>query len=115
MTKIAQATAVLLLASLLTASGIGMPPGDGMRPAGAHAKGIDLAGKVSDDAKSFLADDGNQWTISNAPAVKGSEGRSVVVHCRMDLAKRSIHVLAVRQEQAGIKSAVRYGDAAFRR
>jgi hypothetical protein len=115
MTKIAQATAVFLVVSLLAASGIAMPPGDGMRPGGANAKGVELAGKISDDAKSFLADDGNQWSISNAAAVRGREGRNVVVRCRMDLAKRALYVLGIRQEQAESKQAVRYGDAAFRR
>ena len=107
-----QATAALLLASLFTASGIAMPLGDGMRPAAASPKSVDLAGKISDDAKSFLADDGNQWTISNVAAVKGREGRNVVLQCRMDLEKRALHVLGIRQEQP---QKAKLGDAAFRR
>jgi hypothetical protein len=107
-----RATLVLALASLLTASGIAMPPGDGMRPSGASPKSVDLAGKISDDAKSFLADDGNQWTISNVAAVKGREGRNVVLQCRMDLEKRALHVLGIRQDQP---QKARLGDAAFRR
>jgi hypothetical protein len=109
---LAQAAAALALVSLLTASGTAMLLGDGMRPAGAYAKSIELSGKVSDDAKSFLADDGNQWIISNAAAVKGREGRNVVLHCRMDLTKRAIHVLGIRQEQSQRPT---LGDAAFRR
>jgi hypothetical protein len=109
---LSQAAAALTLVSLLTASGMAVPLGEGMRPAGAYAKSIELSGKVSDDAKSFLADDGNQWTISNAAAVKGHEGRNVVLHCRMDLEKRAIHVLGMRQEQS---QGARLGDAAFRR
>jgi hypothetical protein len=107
-----KATAAMVLASLLTASGIAMPPGDGLRPSGASAKSVDLAGKISDDAKSFLADDGNDWTISNVAAVKGREGRNVVLQCRMDLAKRALHVLGIRGEQS---QKARLGDAAFRR
>jgi len=106
------AKAALLLASLLTGSGTAMPPGDGMRSSGASPKSVDLAGKISDDAKSFLADDGNQWTISNVAAVKGREGRNVVLQCRMDLEKRALHVLGIRQEQP---QKARLGDSAFRR
>jgi hypothetical protein len=89
-----------------------MPPGDGLRPTGAYAKSVELAGKISDDAKSFLADDGNQWTISNVDAVKGREGRAVLLQCRMDLEKRALHVLGIRPEQPQKN---RLGDAAFRR
>jgi hypothetical protein len=107
-----QATGCLVLAALLAASGNAMPPGDNMRPAGANAKSVDLAGRISDDAKSFLADDGNQWTISNVAAVRGREGRDVVLQCRMDLEKRALHVLGIRPEQPQKN---RLGDAAFRR
>jgi hypothetical protein len=110
-----QATAALLLASLLTASGTAMPPGDGMRPPGASPKSVDLAGKISDDAKSFLADDGNRWTIINVAAVKGREGRNVVLQCRMDLEKHALHVFGIRGERSGMKKVARLDDSAFRR
>lgn len=110
MTEFSRRAVAVLLASLLTGLAMAMPLGEGMRPAG--AKSIELAGKVSNDATSFLADDGNQWAISNAASVKGREGRHVVVDCRMDVAKRAIHVFGVRPQQA---EGARMGDSAFRR
>jgi hypothetical protein len=103
---------LVALASLFTAGSAAALPGDNTHSAVAHAKGVNLSGKVSHDGQTFLTDDDNKWSVSNAGALKGQEGRYVTVKCRMDLTKRAIHVLSVHQDQAELKYA---GDSAFRR
>ena len=105
----AAALAVCLLALPFTCVA-----GDNTRPTSAHAKGVILSGKVSDDGKQFVADDDNSWSIANAETTKGLEGRFVVVKCRMDLNKRAIRVLSVEQPSETSPTA-HLGDAAFRR
>ncbi|HWX53369.1 MAG TPA: hypothetical protein VN176_02135 [Verrucomicrobiae bacterium] len=113
MTRITSGSlALVALASLLTAVQAAALPGDNTRSAVAHAKGVNLSGKVSDDGQTFLTDDDNKWIVSNAGALKGQEGRYVTVKCRMDLTRRAIHVLSVHQDQAELKYT---GDSAFHR
>jgi hypothetical protein len=88
-------------------------PGDNTRPAGASINGVDLAGKVSKDGRALLADDDNTWSVSNADALKGLEGRYVTVKCRMDLNKHAIRVLYVIQPLT--KHTANLSDSAFRR
>ena len=57
--------------------------------------GVNLAGKVSNDGKTLIAEDDNVWNVSNAGKLQGLEGRNVTVKCRMELENRAIHVLTV--------------------
>ena len=102
----AAALVVVLLAGLVTTA----QGGDSMRAT--PVKGINLSGTVASDAKTLLADDDNVWSVDNAQVLKGFERRYVTVTCRMDPAKRSIHVLSVSRPDA---SHVHLNDSAFHR
>ena len=102
------------LAFLFSASSFMYAAGDSTRPASVQTKGIMLSGKVTEDGKQFVADDDNRWSISNTEATRGLESRYAIVKCRMDVAKRAIHVLSV-EEPAESKHKAHLGDAAFRR
>jgi hypothetical protein len=88
-------------------------PGDSTRQPGASVKGVDLAGKVSSDGKALIAEDDNVWSVSNAGALKGLEGRYVTVKCRMDVAKHAIRVFYVVQPL--VRHSANLNDSAFRR
>jgi hypothetical protein len=102
---------IATLASLLTTVEASALPSGSTRSADAQA-GVNLSGKVSDDGKTFTADDDNKWTVSNAAALKGHERRYVTVKCRMDLDNRAIQVLSVNQDRTEVRHG---GDSAFRR
>jgi hypothetical protein len=68
---------------------------------------------VSTDGKALIAEDDNIWSVSNAGALKGLEGRYVIVKCRMDVAKHAIRVLYVIQPLA--RHSANLNDSAFRR
>lgn len=87
--------------------------GDHGRVQGIRAKGVDLAGVVSNDHKILLADDDNAWTVANADSLRGFEGRHVTVKCRMDPSQRAIRILYVLEQEA--HHAANYGDSAFHR
>jgi hypothetical protein len=82
----------LMAAPLMEAQTAGK---DSYRQQGASTKGVNLAGKVSKDGKTLLADDDNVWSVSNAGKLQGFEGRNVTVKCQTDPDKRAIHVLSV--------------------
>jgi hypothetical protein len=88
-------------------------PGDSTRPPGVSTKGINLAGRVSDDGKTLLAEDDNTWNVNNADMLHGLEGRYVTLKCRMDLSKRAILVLYVFPPDT--KRSPNLRDSAFRR
>ncbi len=79
-----------------------------------QVKGVVLSGQLSSDGKKLLADDDNEWTLSNADSVKGLEGRYVSVRCRMNPKEGTIRVLSTVDQQATTHTA-HFGDAAFRR
>jgi hypothetical protein len=79
----------------------------------ASTKGVNLAGKVSQDGKTLLTEDDNVWSVSNADTLKGFAGRDVTVKCRMDPDKRSIRVLYVFEPNKSNSANLR--DSAFRR
>lgn len=79
-----------------------------------QTKGVVLSGQVSQDGKKLLADDDNEWTISNADSLKGMEGRYISVKCRMNPSQLSIRVLFIL-DQPATTHAAHTGDAAFRR
>lgn len=65
------------------------------------------------DGTTLLADDDNPWTVSNAGTLKGFEGRHVVVKCRMEPTKVSLHVFYVIEPE--LQHAANLRDSAFRR
>jgi hypothetical protein len=101
---------VLLLGSLFTQAQ-GASSSDNTR---VQTKGVVLSGQLSSDGKKLLADDDNEWIVSNADAVKGLEGRYVSVRCRMNPKGGTIRVLSIA-DQPATNYAAHYGDAAFRR
>lgn len=104
------ALAFLLAVSLVIAQGVALP-GDGTP---VRLKGVTLSGQISSNGKVLRADDDNDWTISNADAVKGFEGRYITVKCRMEPEKRAIRVLFIVEQPSTTRSA-NLGDSAFRR
>ena len=104
--------ATFTLASLVT-SALGAPPAaDSTRPA-AQARGVNLSGRVSADAKVLVTDDDSAWFVSNADTLNGFENLYVTVKCRMDLKKGAIRVLSVVEPATSRRSHL--SDAAFRR
>ncbi len=103
--------AISVCASMLMAAQASAPPGDNSRST--YERGLNISGKVASNGKTFLADDDNQWTVSNPGALKGQEGRYITVKCRMDLSNRAIRVLSVHQQRVDTRYVA--GDSAFRR
>lgn len=69
---------------------------DGMQ-ADAAKKVVRVTGKISDDGKTFVSDtDSKSWSISNPDAVKGHEGRHVIVKAHVDADKREVHVMSLK-------------------
>ena len=78
------------------------------------AKAVTISGTLSSDGKTLVSDQDDVWTVSNAEALKGHEGRQVVVKCRPDSKAHSIHVyFLVRRDEP--RYAADRGDSAFRR
>lgn len=66
-----------------------------------------IAGKISDDGKTFTADkDGKQWTIKNPDEVKGHEGHHVKLQAHVDKGTNELDVTKVTMlgAKAGKKS-----------
>jgi hypothetical protein len=68
---------------------------DRYRQQGTANTGVNLAGKVSNDGKTLIAEDDNVWNVTNAGKLQGLEGRNVTVKCRMEPDNRAIRVLSV--------------------
>ena len=100
----------LMAAPLLEAQTAGK---DSYRQGGTSMTGVDLAGKVSNDGKTLIAEDNNVWNVNNAGKLQGFEGRDVVVRCRMQLDQRAIQVLHV--VEPGQHFPANSKDSAFRR
>jgi len=81
----------------------------------ASARPLTVLGKVSNDGKTFTTDIDSEWVVSNAEALKGQEGRRVMVKCYVDTEKNRIQVLLVKREESESNSIARYTDSAFRR
>lgn len=80
----------------------------------APSKGVVISGQVSHDGRALVADDDNEWVVSNSESLQGVKGRYVSVKCRMSPATRTIHVLSILDEPSTNHPA-HLGDAAFRR
>jgi hypothetical protein len=61
------------------------------------AKAASIAGKISDDGKTFVSDkDGKSWTISNPEAVKGHEGHHVILKAHVSADTGSVDVVSLK-------------------
>ena len=66
-----------------------------------------IAGKISDDGKTFTADkDGKQWTLKNPEDVKGHEGHHVKLRAHVYKDTNELHVMKVTMinQKAGKKA-----------
>jgi hypothetical protein len=70
---------------------------------GSSAKATSVTGKISDDGKSFVSDDGKTWTISNPEAVKGHEGHHVTLKATTDADKGSVQVISLKMAKDNMK------------
>jgi hypothetical protein len=70
---------------------------------GSSAKATSVTGKISDDGKSFVSDDGKTWTISNPDAVKGHEGHHVTLKAQTDADKGSVQVISLKMAKDNMK------------
>jgi len=67
-------------------------------------KATSVAGKISDDGKSFVSDtDGKTWTISNPEAVKGHEGHHVILKAQADASKGEVKVMSLKMAKDNMK------------
>jgi len=65
------------------------------------AKATKVAGKISDDGKSFVSDgDSKTWAIENPDAVKGHEGHHVILTAQVDADKSEVHVKSLKMAKA---------------
>jgi len=65
------------------------------------AKATKVAGKISDDGKTFVSDsDSKTWAIENPDAVKGHEGHHVVLTAQVDADKSEVHVKSLKMAKA---------------
>ena len=72
-------------------------PAQGTEKAADATKAVSVAGKISDDGKTFVSDkEGKSWTISNPEAVKGHEGHHVVLKAHVYADKGEIHVMSLK-------------------
>ncbi len=55
-----------------------------------------VTGKISDDGKSFVSEDGKTWTIANPDAVKGHEGHHVTLTAHVYPDKMEVHVMSLK-------------------
>ncbi|HXY48072.1 MAG TPA: hypothetical protein VEI01_01385 [Terriglobales bacterium] len=106
--KRTQALSVLLAIMLLLA-GVAAAQSVNAKP-----KPVTLTGRVSQDGRILMADQGTNWILSNTQAVKGHEGRLVTVKCTLEPAQNRLHVLSVKGSSE-TRFAVNLGDSAFRR
>jgi hypothetical protein len=84
-------------------------------PSVTSAKPLVVAGKVSEDGKMLLTDIETEWSVGNAEALKGYEGRLVRVKCYVDTERNKIHILSVKQDNGASYVTARHSDSAFRR
>jgi len=79
------------------------------------AKSITISGRVSEDGKSFIAKNGEPWSVTNPEALAGRQSKQVKVKCQKDSANHTVRVLSVKPVAAQVKYAPNPGDSAFRR
>jgi hypothetical protein len=117
-TSIAGALALLLIAAAAAGQDSGRSTPNTVavnNGSSAAQKALTVSGRVSDDGKVLLTDIDSEWSVSNAEALRGQEGRMVVVRCYVDSEKNRIRVLSVKRGDSSTPYAARYADSAFRR
>ena len=103
---------VLAIALLLPLPAVGQSNGSGKS---SPAKSITISGRVSEDGKSVIANNGEPWSVTNPGALAGHESQQVRVKCQKTSADHLIQVLSVKTVATQIKFAANPGDSAFRR
>lgn len=73
-------------------------------------KAVNVSGKISDDGKTFVTDDGKSLTVSNPEAVKGHEGHQVTLNAHVYPDKNEVHVMSVTMGKAD-KTEVKKDDS----
>jgi hypothetical protein len=70
---------------------------DTMKKDTMSTKAVSVAGKISDDGKTFVSDkDSKSWTIVNPEAVKGHEGHHVTLKAHVNADKNEVHVVSLK-------------------
>jgi hypothetical protein len=106
----------MIATALLSARVAAQEKSEASKPEITPAKPLVVSGRVSNDGKTLMTDIDSEWTIDNAEALKGHEGRLVKVKCYVDTAKNRIQILSVKKDDAQSNyTAARYADSAFRR
>ncbi|MGO9086328.1 MAG: hypothetical protein ACLQBK_13965 [Candidatus Sulfotelmatobacter sp.] len=81
----------------------------------ASAKPLLVAGQVSNDRKILMTDIDSEWSVSNPEALRGHEGRRVMVKCYVDTERNKIQILSVKNAENQATYSARSTDSAFRR
>jgi len=72
--------------------------------AGTSMKAANVAGKISDNGKTFVSDkDGKSWTISNPEAVKGHEGHHVILKAHVSADTNEVNVVSLKMAGDNMK------------
>ena len=108
---------IATLATVLAISGASLAQDRATsKPAAAasSSRPIVVLGKVSNDGKTILTDIDSEWSVTNADALKGQEGRLVTVKCYVDTVKNQLQVLTVRRANSELSYALRQADSVNR-
>ena len=69
-----------------------------------------ISGRISNDGKTLVSEDQDQWVVSNPGALAAEKGHAVTVKCQLSPDQTSIHVLSVNLGEYMTRQ-----DAAFRK
>lgn len=79
-------------------------------------KAATFSGRVSDDARFFVADPDSQvWTVANPELLKSHQGQHVQLQGQTAAGTKSIRVLSARPSESDVRYVARQSDSAFRR
>ena len=80
-----------------------------------RVKKITISGRISDDGKAILGDEGRAWLVSNVDKLRSHLGESVTVKGLLDPITSRIEVLSMTLSHTQVSASARLGDSAFRR
>jgi hypothetical protein len=101
-------TLALLMSTLVVAQYDTKANDPNQAKATVSTKAVSLAGKISDDGKTFTSDkDKKSWTVANPEELKGHEGHEVTLKAHVDAAKNEIHVLSVKMGKGEMKDTMK--------
>jgi len=101
-------TLALLMSTLVVAQYDTKANDPSQAKAAVSTKAVSLAGKISDDGKTFTSDkDKKSWTVANPEELKGHEGHEVTLKAHVDAAKNEIHVLSVKMGKGEMKDTMK--------